>query len=53
MPLVEVIRGIATSGETFATVDALAWAMGKTPVGVNDAPGFISWAGAAALRAAR
>jgi 3-hydroxybutyryl-CoA dehydrogenase len=42
MPLVEVIRGIATSGETFATVDALARAMGKTPVEVNDAPGFIS-----------
>jgi 3-hydroxybutyryl-CoA dehydrogenase len=42
MPLVEVIRGIATSDATFATVDALARAMGKTPVEVNDAPGFIS-----------
>jgi 3-hydroxybutyryl-CoA dehydrogenase len=42
MPLVEVIRGIATSDATFAAVDALARAMGKTPVEVNDAPGFIS-----------
>ncbi|ALC15103.1 3-hydroxyacyl-CoA dehydrogenase [Desulfuromonas soudanensis] len=42
MPLVEVIRGIATTDATFATVDALARAMGKTPVEVNDAPGFIS-----------
>ena len=42
MPLVEVIRGIATSDATFASVDALARAMGKTPVEVNDAPGFIS-----------
>jgi len=42
MPLVEVIRGIATTDATFAAVDALAKAMGKTPVEVNDAPGFIS-----------
>jgi 3-hydroxybutyryl-CoA dehydrogenase len=42
MPLVEVIRGIATSDATFAAVDALARTMGKTPVEVNDAPGFIS-----------
>ena len=42
MKLVEVIRGLATSGETFATVKALAEKLDKTPVEVNDAPGFIS-----------
>jgi 3-hydroxybutyryl-CoA dehydrogenase len=42
MPLVEVIRGIATSDEVFALVDELARHMGKTPVEVNDFPGFIS-----------
>jgi 3-hydroxybutyryl-CoA dehydrogenase len=42
MPLVEVIRGIATSDETYARVEAMARQMGKTPIGVNDYPGFIS-----------
>ena len=42
MKLVEVIRGIATSDETFATIRDLAVAMGKTPVEVNDFPGFVS-----------
>jgi len=42
MKLVEVIRGLATSDETYATVKALAEKLGKTPVEVNDAPGFIS-----------
>ena len=42
MKLVEVIRGIATSDETYATTRELAEAMGKTPVEVNDAPGFVS-----------
>ena len=42
MTLVEVIRGIATSNETYAKVDALARAMGKTPIEVNDYPGFVS-----------
>ncbi|HEY0592628.1 MAG TPA: 3-hydroxybutyryl-CoA dehydrogenase [Thermoanaerobaculia bacterium] len=42
MTLVEVIRGIATSDETYAKVDALAKAMGKTPIEVNDSPGFVS-----------
>jgi 3-hydroxybutyryl-CoA dehydrogenase len=42
MKLVEVIRGIATSDETYATIKALAETMGKTPVSVNDFPGFIS-----------
>jgi 3-hydroxybutyryl-CoA dehydrogenase len=42
MKLVEVVRGIATSDETFATVRELAVAMSKTPVEVNDSPGFVS-----------
>lgn len=42
MTLVELIKGIATSEETFAKVKALAEAMGKVPVEANDYPGFIS-----------
>ena len=42
MTLVEIIRGIATSDEVYRTVEALATAMGKTPVEVNDYPGFIA-----------
>jgi 3-hydroxybutyryl-CoA dehydrogenase len=42
MKLVEVIRGLATSGETFAAARDLAVKLGKTPVEVNDAPGFVS-----------
>jgi 3-hydroxybutyryl-CoA dehydrogenase len=42
MKLVEVIRGLATSDDTFATVKALAEKLEKTPVEVNDAPGFVS-----------
>lgn len=42
MPLVEVIRGIATSDETYQRVDALARRLGKTPIEVNDYPGFVS-----------
>lgn len=42
MTLVEVIRGIATSDETWKRVDELARAMGKTPIEVNDYPGFVS-----------
>jgi 3-hydroxybutyryl-CoA dehydrogenase len=42
MKLVEVIRGLATSDETYATVKALADKLDKTPVEVNDAPGFVS-----------
>ena len=41
MPLVEVIRGDRTSDETVATVFALAKTLGKTPVVVKDAPGFL------------
>ena len=42
MKLVEVIRGLATSDETYATVKSLAEKLDKTPVEVNDAPGFVS-----------
>jgi 3-hydroxybutyryl-CoA dehydrogenase len=42
MKLVEVVRGLATSSETFAIVRDLAVKLGKTPVEVNDAPGFVS-----------
>ena len=42
MKLVEVIRGLATSEETFTTVRELAVKLEKTPVEVNDAPGFVS-----------
>jgi len=42
MKLVEVIRGLGTSNETFETVKTLAEKVGKTPVEVNDAPGFVS-----------
>ena len=42
MKLVEIIRGVATSSETYEATRRLAEAMGKTPVEVNDSPGFIS-----------
>jgi len=42
MKLVEVIRGIATSDATYATVRDLAVQMGKTAVEVRDFPGFVS-----------
>lgn len=42
MRLVEVIRGLATSDETTATVTSLATRLGKTPVEVSDYPGFVS-----------
>ena len=41
MPLVEVIRGEKTSPETIATVVSYAQKMGKTPIVVNDCPGFL------------
>jgi 3-hydroxyacyl-CoA dehydrogenase/enoyl-CoA hydratase/3-hydroxybutyryl-CoA epimerase/3-hydroxyacyl-CoA dehydrogenase/enoyl-CoA hydratase/3-hydroxybutyryl-CoA epimerase/enoyl-CoA isomerase len=41
MPLVEVIRGAKTSDETVATVVALAKKIKKTPIVVNDCPGFL------------
>jgi 3-hydroxybutyryl-CoA dehydrogenase len=42
MKLVEVIRGLVTSDATFHTVRSLALKLEKTPVEVNDAPGFVS-----------
>jgi 3-hydroxybutyryl-CoA dehydrogenase len=42
MRLVEVIRGMATSPATFEAVKNLATRLGKTPIEVNDAPGFVS-----------
>lgn len=42
MQLVEIIRGLQTSQETFDTVKSLSEKMGKTPVEANDFPGFIA-----------
>lgn len=42
MKLVEVIRGIATSDETYATVKELSEQLGKVPVECNDSAGFVS-----------
>jgi 3-hydroxybutyryl-CoA dehydrogenase len=42
MVLVEVIRALQTSDGTFATTMELVKKLGKTPVAVNDAPGFVS-----------
>lgn len=42
MTLVELIKGMATSQETFGEVKSLAEKMGKVPVEANDFPGFIS-----------
>ncbi len=42
MKLVEIIRGIATTNEVYETVRSLTEKAGKTPVEVNDSPGFVS-----------
>ncbi|MBI5155483.1 3-hydroxybutyryl-CoA dehydrogenase [Candidatus Poribacteria bacterium] len=42
MKLVEIIRGLATSDVTYTTIEATTAALGKTPVEVNDFPGFVS-----------
>jgi 3-hydroxybutyryl-CoA dehydrogenase len=42
MKLVEVIRGIATTDETYATVKTMSEKLGKTPLDCRDFPGFIS-----------
>ncbi len=42
MKLVEVIRGIATSDETYSRVKELSEKLGKVPVECNDSPGFVS-----------
>ena len=41
MALVEVIRGLQTSDETYAKVEAVARAIGKTPVQIKNSPGFV------------
>lgn len=42
MELVEIIRGLATSDETYAQIEKLSQSLEKTPVEVNDFPGFVS-----------
>jgi 3-hydroxybutyryl-CoA dehydrogenase len=42
MKLVEIIRGLATDQETYDAVETLTSGMGKTPVEVQDSPGFVS-----------
>jgi 3-hydroxybutyryl-CoA dehydrogenase len=42
MKLVELIRGLATSNETFSKIESISRELGKTPVEVNDYPGFIA-----------
>ena len=42
MTLVEIIRGIATSDETYKAIEELTEKIGKYPVEVNDVPGFVS-----------
>ena len=42
MKLVEIIRGLATTDATYAATEALSRALDKTPVEVNDYPGFVS-----------
>jgi 3-hydroxybutyryl-CoA dehydrogenase len=42
MQLIEIIRGLATSDATYALTEDLARRLGKTPVEVNDYPGFVA-----------
>lgn len=42
MPLVEIIRGLATSDATFEQIQTITQQLGKTGVEVQDAPGFVS-----------
>jgi 3-hydroxybutyryl-CoA dehydrogenase len=42
MKLVEIVRGLVTSDEVYDEVEALAEDLGKTPVEVEDFPGFVS-----------
>jgi 3-hydroxybutyryl-CoA dehydrogenase len=42
MPLVEVVRGLQTADETAARALEVVQGLGKTPVEVHDAPGFVS-----------
>jgi 3-hydroxybutyryl-CoA dehydrogenase len=42
LPLVEIVRGMSTSDETVTMATALARNIGKTPIVVNDSPGFVA-----------
>ena len=42
MALVEIIRALQTSDDTYSQIEAISKALGKTPVEVNDSPGFVS-----------
>jgi 3-hydroxybutyryl-CoA dehydrogenase len=42
MNLVEIVRGLETADETQSATESLAVSLGKTPVTVNDSPGFVS-----------
>ena len=42
MKLVEIVRGLETSGETIAGIEALAHAMGKETIVVRESPGFVT-----------
>jgi 3-hydroxybutyryl-CoA dehydrogenase len=42
MKLVEIIRGLATSDETYSKIESISKELGKSPVEVNDYPGFIA-----------
>ncbi len=42
MKLIEIIRGLQTSDEVYACIEELSRLLGKTPVCVNDSPGFVS-----------
>jgi 3-hydroxybutyryl-CoA dehydrogenase len=42
MKLIEIVRGLETNDETFATVDAVAKQMGKETVEVKESPGFVT-----------
>ena len=42
MPLVEIVRGLTTSDDTYQTIESCSRGLGKTPVEVQDYPGFVS-----------
>jgi 3-hydroxybutyryl-CoA dehydrogenase len=42
MKLIEIIRGLSTSNETYQTIKSISESLEKTPVEVNDFPGFVS-----------
>lgn len=42
LPLVEIVRGLETSDQTLETASSFVTALGKTPIVVGDAPGFVA-----------